>query len=104
MYRLMQDSYGLRRPIEFSEEAKTEIRMWRAWLYLLSVDTDSYARPFCTFRKREPSHLITTDGSLGQVGIIIYEISPSGEACVGCSAVSIADFGFGDDSSNQNTC
>jgi hypothetical protein len=32
MYRLMQYSYGLRRPIEFSEEAKTEIRMWRAWL------------------------------------------------------------------------
>jgi hypothetical protein len=48
--------------------------------------------------------VVTTDGSLGQIGIIIYEITQEGEACVGCSAVSIADFGFGVDSSYQNTC
>jgi hypothetical protein len=31
-------------------------------------------------------------------------MTQEGEACVGCSAVSIADFGFGVDSSYQNTC
>jgi hypothetical protein len=38
------------------------------------------------------------------LGIIIYKITPSGEACRECSAFSIADFGFGDESSNQNIC
>jgi hypothetical protein len=104
LYRLMKECYGLRRDFPFSEEAKTEIRMWRGWMYLLSVDTDSYARPFVTFRPRPPSYVVTTDGSLGQIGIIIYQITQEGETCVGCSAVSIADFGFGDDSSYQNTC
>jgi hypothetical protein len=101
---MMQENYGLRRDIEFSTEAKTEIRMWRGWLYLLSVDTDAHARPFETFRTRDPSYIVTTDGSLGQVGIIIYKLVDGGEACVGCSAVSIAGFGFNDDSSYQNTC
>jgi hypothetical protein len=78
--------------------------MWRGWLYLLSVDSKSYARPFHTFRPRRPEFSITTDGSLGQVGIIVYKITDAGEACVGCSAVSINQFGFGDDSSYQNTC
>jgi hypothetical protein len=100
----MAKHYKLRRPFKFSEEAKMEIRMWRAWMYLLSVDPDSYARPFLTFRPRSPSYVITTDGSLGQIGIIIYKMTQEGEACVGCSAVSIADFGFGVDSSYQNTC
>jgi hypothetical protein len=31
-------------------------------------------------------------------------MTQEGEACVGCSAVSIADFGFGSDSGYQNTC
>jgi hypothetical protein len=68
------------------------------------VDTDAHARPFETFRARDPSYKITTDGSLSQVGIIIYKLVDGVEACVGCSAVSIADFGFNDDSSYQNTC
>jgi hypothetical protein len=102
--RLMQESWGLRRSFEFSEEAKTEVRMWRGWFYLLSVDTAAYARPFATFRGRDPSYVITTDGSLGQIGIIIYKMTETGEACVGCSAVSIAEFGFEDNSSYQNTC
>jgi hypothetical protein len=102
--RMMQQAWGLRRKIPFTEEVKTEIRMWRGWLYLLSVDSKSYARPFHTFRPRRPEFSITTDGSLGQVGIIVYKITDAGEACVGCSAVSINQFGFGDDSSYQNTC
>jgi hypothetical protein len=104
MNRLIQSSWGLRKSFPFSEEAKTEIRMWRAWLYLLSVDTKSYARPFHTFRPRDPEYVITTDGSLGQLGIIVYKVTDLGEACVGCCAVSIAEFGFRDDSSYQNTC
>jgi hypothetical protein len=102
--RMMKERHGLRKDFEFSMEAKTEIRMWRGWLYLLSVDTDAHARPFKTFRARDPSYVITTDGSLCQVGIIICKMVEGVEACVGCSAVSIADFGFNDDSSYQNTC
>jgi hypothetical protein len=104
IYRLIQESWGLHMSFPFSEEAKMEVRMWRAWLYLLSVDTKSYSRPFYTFRAREPEYVITTDGSLGQLGIIVYKLTDLGEACVGCCAVSIASFGFGDDSSYQNTC
>ncbi len=105
LYRLIRESWGLHRQFVFSEEAKAEVRMWRAWLYLLSVDTKSYARPFYTFRAREPEYIITTDGSLGQLGIIVYKLTEGGgEACAGCCAVSIATFGFGDDSSYQNTC
>jgi hypothetical protein len=102
LYRLMQAKYNLRMDFEFSVEAKMELRMWRGWLYLLSVNTELYARPFDTFRARKPKYVITTDGSLGQVGI--YELTGTSEACVGCSAVSIAGFGFKDDSSYQNTC
>jgi hypothetical protein len=102
--RMMKEFYGLRRDFKFSEEAIMELRMWRGWLYLLSVDPGTYSRPFVTFRDREPSYVITTDGSLGQIGIIIYRMGGASEACVGCSAVSIAGFGFEDDSSYQNTC
>ncbi len=100
----MKDLWGLRRDFRFSEGAKTEVRMWQDWMYWLSVDTKSYARPFVTFRDREPSYMITTNGSFGQLGIIVYKLTETGEACVGCGAVSIAEFGFGDDSSYQNTC
>jgi hypothetical protein len=68
------------------------------------VDAGTYARPFATFRDREPSYVITTDGSLGQIRVIIYKLGGGSEACVGCCAVSIAGFGFEDDSSYQNTC
>lgn len=30
MYRIIQDSWGLHKPIKYSEKAKAEIRMWRA--------------------------------------------------------------------------
>jgi hypothetical protein len=102
--RMMKEKHGLRMDFKFSKEAIMELRMWRGWLYLLSVDPGTYSRPFVTFREREPSYVITTDGSLGQIGIIIYAMGGASEACVGCCAVSIAGFGFEDDSSYQNTC
>jgi hypothetical protein len=48
--------------------------------------------------------MVTTDGSLGQLGIIVYKLTGTSEVCVGCCAVNIAEFGFEDDSSYQNTC
>jgi hypothetical protein len=57
----MQAKYNLRIDFEFSVEAKMELRMWRGWLYLQSVNTELYARPFDTFRTRRPKYVITTD-------------------------------------------
>jgi hypothetical protein len=51
---MMQAKYNRRMDFEFSVEAKMELRMWPGWLYLLSVNTESYVRPFDIFRARKP--------------------------------------------------
>jgi hypothetical protein len=43
------------------------------------------------------------DASFGGVGIILYKKTDSLDTCVGGSAVSIREFGFGTDSGFQNT-
>ena len=87
---------------EITQEAKWAIRMWRAAFYLLVVDKKRYGRPMLSFRPRDPDYIIETDGSLSQVGIILYKKGATDEACVGAAAVSLMSFGFGKDSSNQN--
>ena len=76
--------------------------MWRAAFYLLVVEKKRYGRPMLSFRPRDPDCIIETDGSLSQVGIILYKKGATDEACVGGAAVSLMSFGFGKDSSNQN--
>ena len=53
-------------------------------------------------RTRNPDYVVETDASLGGVGIILYK-GQSLDTCLGGSAVSIKGFGFGIDSSFQNT-
>ena len=77
--------------------------MWRAMLAVVAVDEEKHARTLESFRKRPVTHVVVTDASLSQVGFLIYEIKGSAETCLGGGAVSIAEYEFGGDSSNQNT-
>ena len=102
IHRLMTGKVGWMGTFEITKEAKWAIKMWRAAFYLLAVDKKRYGRPMASFRPRDPDYIIETDGSLSQVGIILYKKGATDEACVGGAAVSLMSFGFGKDSSNQN--
>jgi hypothetical protein len=86
-----------------TSEAAWAIRMWRAVFYLLVVDKKHYGRPMASFRPRPPDYIVETDASLSGVGVILYKNHDPLDTCVGGSAVSIKDFGFGTDSGFQNT-
>ena len=103
IHRLMTGKVGMRGTFPISKEAKWAIQMWRAVFYLLVVDERHYGRPMVSFRPRPADYVIETDGSLSQVGIILYSVYESIETCIGGAAVSLMDFGFGKDSSYQNT-
>jgi hypothetical protein len=103
IHRLMVSKVGLKGTFPISKEASWAIKMWRAVFYLLIMDEKQYGRQMESFRPRPPQYIIETDGSLKQVGIILYIVSKSREACIGGAAVGIMDFGFGKDSSFQNT-
>ena len=79
------------------------VRMWRAMLALVAVDEKHYARTLQSFKKRTVTHVVVTDASLSQVRFLLYELGAAGETCLGGGAVSIAEYEFGGDSSNQNT-
>jgi hypothetical protein len=103
IHRLMTGKAGWHGTFPITFEASWAIKMWRAVFYLLVVDERHYGRPMASFRPRIPDYVVETDASLGGVGIIIYKSVGSLDTCVGGSAVSIKDFGFGTDSGYQNT-
>jgi len=72
-------------------------------IYLLVVDEKHYGRPMASFRPRPPEYIVETDASLQGVGVILYKTEGALDTCMGGSAVSIKNFGFGRDSSFQNT-
>jgi hypothetical protein len=72
-------------------------------LTLVAVDEEKHTRTLVSFKKSPVTHVVLTDASLSQVGFLIYELTNSGRTCLGGGAVSIAEYGFGVDSSNQNT-
>ena len=101
--RLVKIEWNTKRKFHWPEECKIAIRMWRAILYLVSVDELSYAKKLFSFRKTPVQYVVETDASLSQEGFIIFEVTDSCETCLGGGAVSIEEFGFGVDSSYQNT-
>jgi hypothetical protein len=103
MHRLMTGKKGWHGTFPITSEAAWAIRMWRAVFYLLVVDEKHYGRPMASFRSRPPDYIVETDASLSGVGVILYRNNDSLDTCVGGSAVSIKDFGFGTDSGFQNT-
>jgi hypothetical protein len=103
IHRLMTGKAGWHGTFPITKEAAWAIKMWRAVFYLLLVDERHYGRPMASFRPRPPDYTVETDASLGGVGIILYKRTDSLDTCVGGSAVSIREFGFGTDSGFQNT-
>jgi hypothetical protein len=88
---------------EWSQEGKIAVRMWRAIMYLVSKDEWKWAKDIRSFRKREREYIVKIDGSLSQIGFLIFEVNASGETCLGGGVASIVEVGFGKDSSYQNT-
>ena len=103
IHRMIREHWGKKGTFPFTDEARMEVRLWRASMFLLSIDSLTYARPMASFKPRPVSVRLTTDGSLSQVGGYITAISAAGDVCLGCFAVNISTFGFGTDSSFQNT-
>jgi hypothetical protein len=103
IHRLMTGKAGWHGTFPITRETAWAIKIWRAVFYLLVVDEKHYGRPMASFRPRPPDYTVETDASLGGVGIILYKKVDSLDTCVGGSAVSIREFGFGTDSGFQNT-
>ena len=101
--RMIKEHWNGHDMFVWTEEAKIAIRMWRAALYLVSINEVIYAKPLSSFRESPIRYVIETDGSLSQVGFLIMEVTERGEVCLGGGAASIAGFGFGTDSGLQNT-
>jgi hypothetical protein len=77
--------------------------MWRGALYLVSSDETKYTKPLWSFKPQATRYIIETDGSLSEVGFILFELTEDGEVCLGGGAADLTPFGFGKDSSWQNT-
>jgi hypothetical protein len=87
----------------WTDEAKLAIRMWRAAIYLVTADEKIYTKDLWSFRKKPVRYIVETDGSLTEVGFLIFEQTTRGEVCLGGGAVDLTQFGFGTDSGFQNT-
>ena len=73
----------------WTEETKLGIRMWRAALYLVSADETSYTKLLWSFRPRPAHYIVETDGSLSEVGFILFELTEEGEVCLGGGAADL---------------
>ena len=80
MYKAIPTFKGNREAIHtLSNDAYVDIAMWKAFLPLIAVDPDKYARPLESFRPAvDPTVDVGSDGSLGGVGLGLTEI-PSGK-------------------------
>ena len=86
------------------EEAQRAIREWRAMLYLVSFDEQQYTRRIQSFLPEQLLYIIEFDASLSGAGVLWYKRRADGaEVSIGGSAVDLRGFGFGSDSSFQNT-
>jgi hypothetical protein len=87
----------------WTKESKLAIRMWRAALFMVTVDESHCTKNLWSFRKKPARFVIETDGSLSEVGFIIFELTEEGEVCLGGGAADLTHFEFGTDSGYQNT-
>jgi hypothetical protein len=87
----------------WTEESKLAIRMWRAALFLVTIDESHCTKNLWSFRRKPARYIIETDGSLSEVGFILFELTDKGEVCLGGGAADLTQFGFGTDSGYQNT-
>jgi hypothetical protein len=87
----------------WTEEAKLAILMWRATMYLATEDEQPYAKNLWSLRKQPVRYIMETDGSLKEVGFLIFKRTETGEVCLGGGAVDLTRFGFGTNSGYQDT-
>lgn len=87
---------------ELSQSCKTAILLWRAMMVLVAFDEKKFTRSLGSFLKSSPEIYIQTDASLFGVGVLVFKGSDRSCLLGGCAA-SISSFGFGKDSSFQNT-
>jgi hypothetical protein len=101
--RMISEHWNSHERFEWTEEAKLAIRMWRAIMYLVTEDEQLYAKDLRSFRKQPVRYIIETDGSLKEVGFLLFKRTVAGEVCLGGGAVDLTRFGFGTNSGYQNT-
>ena len=88
---------------KLTEGAYLEVLLWRAFLLSLSVNLESFARPFQSFRVRPVSHTIEYDASLTAMGVLVWEGDLQGKRTLLGFAVLPSPFAATTDSSFQNT-
>ena len=86
------------------EETQRAIRGWRAMLYLVSFNERRYTRRMESFVPETLQYVVEFDASLTGTGILWYKRQADGtEVAMGGGAVDLRGFGFGSDSSFENT-
>lgn len=103
LHKLAASSEALGRPQRLSKEGIEDVLMWRAWLCLVAVHEDGFARSLVSFRVTKSSVRVEYDASLVGVGIII-SVLHSDEWRELCHGGASFPFDVGMDSSYQNTC
>ena len=89
--------------IDLPDAARRAVMMWRCALVTLGCAPLRFARPLHTLAEREPSILLEYDASLTGIGILLSELSPTGETKLIRAIKLPIPFPLGDDSSFQNT-
>ena len=77
--------------------------LWRCALVTLGCDPLLFARPLHTLAEKAPSLQIEYDASLTGLGIILSELSDTGEAQLICAVKLPIPFDLGADSGYQNS-
>ena len=96
---------GRRSWLVLSEEARVNIRRWRAFLALQELEPVRFRRSMLDFADRVPRYHIKFDASLEGFGILISEIQPDGsKKLILVSGFFVENlFNLNGDSSYQNT-
>jgi len=102
---LYAEYQGRTHPWLLTEECKVVIKIFRAFLLGLDVDSITFARTVESFARIIIAKCIAEyDASLSRIGVIWYLVDEAGvETPVGYASWDISSLNFGTDSSNQNT-
>jgi hypothetical protein len=88
----------------FKPQAKLFIMLWRTALFLSYFRQGIFTRSLLRYERLYRGKAIRFDASLGGLGFVVTETLLDGvERAIGAGSVDIGHFGFGTDSSWQNT-
>ena len=89
--------------IDLPEAARRAIMLWRCALVTLGCDPLRFARPLHTLAEKAPSLQIEYDASLTGLGMILSELSDTGETRLICAVKLPIPFDLGANSGYQNS-